>query len=147
MKKHILNVACFVLSFALMLSLTVVFVAAEDTAVCTIGETEYDTLAEALAEAENGDTVVLTADTAGSFDVKDMALTLDLNGHTLTLEPAIGSAGTTTNGARVLYGATLTVKNGTLKCGTLLNADNKPVKVGIANYGTVVDLLLGYFIG
>lgn len=46
-------------------------------------ETAYATLGEALAAAEDGDTVALRGDAEGNF-VIDRAITLDLNGYTLS---------------------------------------------------------------
>ena len=123
--------------------------ALESTAVAQIGDTPYDTLAEALAAVPTGTnqaapaeatTITLLRDTACAFDVgtstgaTTMNLKLDLNGNTLTLAPSVGSVGTKSNGIRVLAYSKLEIANGTLICSSV-EADN--VKVGIANYGTL----------
>lgn len=83
------------------------------------------------------ETCTLGADITASFDYDKEAKTIDLAGNTLTLGPAIGSTGTTTNGARVLFGGELTIKNGHIAFSEELNKDGKPVLVGIANYDTL----------
>ncbi len=51
--------------------------------VAKVGETLYETLAEAIAAAQAGDTVILLADNAEAITV-DKNLTLDLNGNEMT---------------------------------------------------------------
>ena len=75
-----------------------------------IGDTEYETLAEAIAAAKAGDTVVLQRD----VDITDMitiktALTIDLGGNTASF------AGF---GFVLAKGSDVTLKNGTVKAGT-----------------------------
>ena len=75
-----------------------------------IGDTEYETLAEAIAAAKAGDTVVLQKD----VDITDMitiktALTIDLGGNTASF------AGF---GFVLAKGSDVTLKNGTVKAGT-----------------------------
>ena len=122
-----------------------------------IGDTMYDTLKAAIAAAPtnayNGEatTIVLLKDTNGGYDIdKGRNIVLDLNNHTLTLGPAIGSPTTETNGMRVLYGNKLVLKNGTVKCSDILNDAGKKVKVGLANYDTAVlenvDLQSGSYV-
>ncbi len=121
-------------------------IAQEITPVAKIGDTPFDTLADALAAVPTetnqkapteATTVVLLQDVAYAFDVgtsngsKTMNLVLDLNGKTLTLKPGVGSVGTESNGIRVLAYSKLEIKNGTVVCSSEA-ADN--VKVGIANY-------------
>lgn len=117
-----------------------------ESGVAKIGDTEYETLPQAISAATSGENrvapektvITLISDTQCSFDVgkSDGSVTknieLDLNGHTLSLGPAVGSKGTETNGIRVLAFSKLYVKNGTLVC---LDDDALKVKVGIANYG------------
>ena len=82
-------------------------------------------------------TIKLLGSMAGSFDVgtsdgkAPKNILLDLNGNTLTLSPSVGSAGTKTNGIRVLAYSKLEIQNGTIICSSEA-ADT--VKVGIANY-------------
>ena len=55
----------------------------EAKAVAKIGETEYKTLAEAVAAAQAGETVTLVADTAENV-VVNKDLTIDLGDYTLS---------------------------------------------------------------
>ncbi len=115
--------------------------------VAQIGETPYYSIEEALAAVPTGDqqtapeeatTIKLLADTKAFLDVGKsdgsvtMNLVLDLGEHTLTLGPGVGSAGTASNGIRVLAYSKLKIMNGTLLCSDIAE-DN--IKVGIANYG------------
>ena len=139
------------LSIILLLGMLPANVIAEGaTAVAQIGETTYNTLADALADVPTGTnqtappevtTIKLLRNTSYAFDVGNstgsttMNLKLDLNGNTLTLAPSVGSAGTKTNGIRVLAYSKLEIENGTVLCSSEA-IDN--VKVGIANYGTLM---------
>ena len=79
--------------------------------VAKVGSAKYETLAEALAAAEDGDTVTLLAD--ATYDVViDKNITFDLGGKTLTNT----SAGKAT--ISVQNGATVTVTNGNVVGGT-----------------------------
>lgn len=70
-----------------------------------IGDTEYETLAEAVAAAKAGDTVVLQKDvTIGGYQEIRKAITVDLGGNKLT----------STDGGFDVY-ADLTVKNGRME--------------------------------
>lgn len=70
-----------------------------------IGDTEYETLAEAIAAAKAGDTVVLQKDvTIGGYQKIRKAITVDLGGNKLT----------STDGGFDVY-ADLTVKNGRME--------------------------------
>ena len=75
---------------AILLSLTMMFTLvptamAEGETVAKVGNDEYETLAEAVANAEIGDTIVMTADTdiskTGLSIVSSKDITLDLNGY------------------------------------------------------------------
>ena len=118
--------------------LAALMVAALLPAVSFAAETEVlpsENLQAKVTAATNGDTIKLTENMTGSFDLPEgKSLTLDLNGKTLTLKPAVGSAGTVSQGIRVLRDATLTIKNGTILSGETVS-DN--IKVSIANYGTL----------
>lgn len=70
-----------------------------------IGDTEYETLAEAIAAAKAGDTIVLQKDvTIGGYQEIRKAITVDLGGNKLT----------STGGGFDVY-ADLTVKNGRME--------------------------------
>ena len=92
---------------------TVVF----DTPVAIVGDTYYNTLAEAVAAAKDGDTITLLRDsTENGVKVENKGFVLDLNGHTLKIgNPLVGSTGTETNGFQLNSSAgNVTFKNGTL---------------------------------
>lgn len=96
----------------------------EDHRVAEVGNTGYSTLADAVAAANNGDTVTLLTDTAEDITIaQDKDITLDLNGKTLT---NVNSDTITVN-----KGATLTI-NGE---GTVDNVTHQ--KTTIYNKGTV----------
>ena len=54
------------------------------TAVAKIGDKKYETLAEAVADANSGDTIVLLADATETYIILPQGVTLDLNGKTVT---------------------------------------------------------------
>ena len=93
------------------------------THVAAIGDTHYDTLAEAVEAAQDGQTVDLLRTTKGSgvkvLGDENRTITIDLHGLTYTVvNPTVGSTGTETNGFQLLKGSTVTFKNGTIKPGT-----------------------------
>lgn len=88
-----------------------VFEPVATAAVAKIGETEYETLAAAIAAANNGETVKLLADATEDV-VINKDITLDLGGKTLTNTDA-GKATVT-----IAAGATATVQNGSIIGGT-----------------------------
>lgn len=107
------------------------------TAAAKIGETEYATLAAAVAavhEKTEGrmteTTITLQRDAAGGgFGIgyatiadnttkgnDPVSIVIDLNGHTYTVgAPTVGSAGTETNGFQMLKGSKVTFRNGTIQ--------------------------------
>ena len=87
-----------------------VFEPVATAAVAKIGETEYETLAAAIAAANNGDTVTLLADATEDV-VINKNITLDLGGKTLTNTNA-GKATISVTGGKV------TVKGGSVMGGT-----------------------------
>lgn len=86
--------------------------------VAKIGDTEYATLAAAVAAAQDGDTVTLLKDTnEKGIVVEDNTFTtgliIDLANHSYTIvNPTVGSPGTETNGMQLKQGNTITIKNG-----------------------------------
>ncbi|MEY8233961.1 Cna B-type domain-containing protein, partial [Oscillospiraceae bacterium 50-16] len=84
-----------------------------------IGETGYDTLQNAIKEAQEGDTIVMLRDVNESVLLPAMNVTLDLNGYTLT-----GSGKSTMNLFALRGEPEVTLKNGTI--------------VGAEGYRTVV---------
>lgn len=90
-------------------------------AVAKIGEVEYDSLAKAIANAIDGETVTLLANASGDgivFAENKFAtngITIDLNGNTYTISgKAVGSPGSETNGFQLLKDNKITIKNGTI---------------------------------
>ena len=82
----------------------------------------YSTLAEAIAAAEDGQTIKLLADCSGNgiqikrdtFTTK--GLIVDFGGYTYTVGGVlVGSAGTGTNAFQLLQGNKITFQNGTIK--------------------------------
>lgn len=140
--KRMHKILVFVLTLSLLLGVAVVSAFAADTTVAKIGDTEYTSIADALAAAnaqsvvdENGVpkalTITLTKDvTLASGEgitlaLDGLALTIDLNGHTLNVS-GVGAIKDPTNMGvpkdreikAAIYargdGATLTVKNGVI---------------------------------
>ena len=111
----------------------------------------YSTLAEAIAATEDGQTIKLLADiTENGMDIAK-SITIDFDGHTLTVEgEMVGSSGTVTNALRFLKNGdttnTVVLKNGKIVSTT--------ARILIQNYssltvdGMVLDLsgqrLYGY---
>lgn len=96
---------------------TVVF----DTPVAIVRDTYYNTLAEAVAAAKDGDTITLLKDSNGDGIVVEVntftnqGLTVDFNGHTYSVGgELVGSAGTGTNAFQLNKGNKITFKNGTI---------------------------------
>lgn len=88
--------------------------------VAQIGTTKYETLEEAIAAAQDGETVTLLADCAGN-GIKVAqgkfanGLTVDFGGFTYTVDgETVGSTGTETNGFQLLKDNNITFKNGTI---------------------------------
>ena len=90
------------------------------TYVAQIGDNKYETLEEAFAAAQDGDTITVLADCAGN-GIKVLkntfatGLTVDFGGHTYTVDgETVGSPGTETLAFQLQYGNNITFKNGTL---------------------------------
>lgn len=93
------------------------FAVVYDAPTAVIGDTYYDTLADAVAAAKDGATITLLKDsTENGVKGENKGFVLDLNGHTLKIgNPLVGSTGTETNGFQLLKSAgNVTFKNGTL---------------------------------
>lgn len=91
------------------------------TAVAKIGETTYETLAEAFAAAKDGDTITLLRDCSGDgIEVKpgtftSKGLTVDFAGHTYTVGgKLVGSSGTMSNGFQLHKNNKITFQNGAI---------------------------------
>ena len=85
------------------------------TPVAKVNGTEYETLAEAVAAAGEGETVILLGDASGAGVVINKNVTIDFGTYTYTFTEGVGSTGTTSNGFQILKGNKVTLKNGTLK--------------------------------
>ncbi len=107
-----------------------------------IGDKYYCTLEVAVKNVENGDTIVLIKDSAGSgIKVEsNKKFTVDFNGHKYTLsENAVGSTGTETNGFQLLKDSTITFKKGTIDIYEK-NKTSAKFKIMIQNYSNL-DLI------
>lgn len=84
-----------------------------------IGETEYDTLAAAVAAVtdDTATTIDMYSDMSGDgIQIKEgKNITIDLHEKTYTIDgTTVGSTGTESNGFQLLEGSTITIKNGTI---------------------------------
>jgi hypothetical protein len=127
----------FLLVLCLIVGMLPLAASAEEGNVAKIGDTEYATLADAVSavHAKEGEdrmsntVITLLRDASGggigagyesiSGGTTDgnnpVSFTLDLNGHTYTVEaPAVGSSGTETNGFQLLKGSVVVIKNGSI---------------------------------
>lgn len=151
MKVHMKKLAAFMLAGALVLSgfgqTTVeaeestpeeqgIEAVANENAAAKIGDTAYNTLADAIAAVKDGETITLARNVT---DAKGMSVpggknfTVDFNGKIYTVGgPGAGSSGTETNAFQLLKGSAITFKNGTINVGK--DAVQKNVKRIIQNY-------------
>ena len=125
----------------------------KDVAVAKIGDTYYKTLADAVAAAQDGDTITLLKDTIGSGigtyknpgkdlqgndQITAKGFTIDFNQHTYSVDkPAVGSKTYETQGFHFEWkGAVDTTPNITLKNGTLnvAKVHDPNLKLLVQNY-------------
>ena len=102
------------------------------TAPISIGQKDYDTFEEAIAAAEDGDTITLNTDYegAGIFLAKgEKEITIDFNEKTYTVNEAVGSPGTETQAIHLEQGNKVTLQNG-----TITSAEGSKVKMLVQNY-------------
>lgn len=93
--------------------------------ICAIGDTKYETLADAVAAAGTTETTITLLTEAATDGVisgdgvvvpTGSNITFDLNGLTYDVSgETVGSSGTESNGFQLLQGSDITFKNGTLK--------------------------------
>ena len=76
--------------------------------------TYYETLADAVEAATAGQTVELIADAIGAGLKINKDVTIDFGGFTYTINQAVGSTGTESQGFQLLKNNTVTLKNGTI---------------------------------
>lgn len=122
------------LAVALVLAMSSTALAA---GVCKIGDKEYTSLAEAVAEVPadgTPTTITLLADTTGD-GVKVPSgknIIFDLGGNTYTVtEPLVGSPGTETNGFQLLRDSNIKIQNGKI------DSTEKGLKILIQNYANL----------
>ena len=85
--------------------------------IAKIGETPYLSLTDAVEAAQNNETITLAYredSYSGNGIVINKSITIDFNGKTYSINKAVGSTGTESNGFQILAGNTVTLKNGTL---------------------------------
>lgn len=97
-------------------------------AVAKIDNVGYKTLAEAVADAESGDTITLLksceGEAIGTFEnatgskIPVKGFTIDFGGHTYTVNSAVGSTCTVSQAFHLEKGAKVTLKNGTISTTT-----------------------------
>ena len=95
----------------------------EEKYAAEVNGTKYETFEEAVNsvianEGINNVTIKLLKNSSGNGIVfkNNKNITIDLNGHTYTIDgTTVGSPGTETNAFQLLKGNTVTIKNGTLK--------------------------------
>ena len=112
----------------------------ENEYIAAVGEALYESLQEAVDNAENEAVITLLSDANGDGVIvpEGKEITFDFGGYTYTVDgKLVGSAGTETLGFQLLKGAKVTLRNGTLKAG-------KAVKFLVQNYSdlTVEDMTL-----
>ena len=112
--------------------------------IAQIKETEeyFYTLADAVEEALNNQTITLLSNAEGKGIVINKSLTIDFGGFTYTFtSPAVGSTGTQTQGFQILKDNTVTLQNGTLNVAEAARTDFAML---IQNYAdlTITDMKL-----
>lgn len=102
-----------------------------DNFVAKIGDTEYKTLAEAIAAASDGETVTLLANCSGdgirvATNKYPTGITIDFAGYSYTVGgKLVGSTGTASNGFQLLAGNKITMKNGFIYGDASVAGDDK----------------------
>ena len=107
------------------------------TGVASVNGVSYATLAEAIQNVKDGQTIKILKDIPNAVGIsvpEGKNFTIDFDRHTYTLVgPGAGSAGTETNAFQLLKNSTITFKNGTIRIGE--GANN--VKRIIQNYANL----------
>ena len=96
-------------------STTGVAAPAQKAAVAKNGDTYYETLKDAVAAVQTGETIEMLADATGDGIVvpSGSEFTIDFGGYTYTVDgETIGSTGSKTNGFQLLKNSNITFKNG-----------------------------------
>lgn len=109
-------------------------------AVAKIGNCYYDTLASAIKNVADSETITLLCDVPEAEGVSVASgkkFTVDFAGHTYTVSrPGAGSTNTETNAFQLLKDSAIIFKNGTLRISkkNLQAGEGKPIKRLIQNY-------------
>ena len=112
------------------------FTSSQSQPVAKIGDTEYNTLEEAVeaATAENN-TITLLRDAEGTGVVIDKGVTIDFANYTYTfVEHGVGDTQTKSNGFQIKKGNNVTLKNGTLN---VADEWNEKFYILIQNYSNL----------
>ena len=113
----------------------------EDIAYISYGNTYYgfSTLADAVAKAKDGETIVLLKDASGEGVVIDKDVTIDFDGYTYTFTSGVGSYDSC--GFQILKDNTVVLENGTLNVAEESKATMYMLVQNYANL-TVTDMVL-----
>ena len=97
--------------------LTAGAVSADEGNVARIGEDLYPTLKDAFDSVSTGETIKLLCDTSGNGIIvpEDSVFTVDLGGHTYSINSTVGSTNSETNGFQILKNSEITIKNGVIQ--------------------------------
>lgn len=139
MKKVLALVLAFVMLGSLCAGISAASVENCSDAACAhvaaIGTTHYDTLVEAVAAVQAGETVQLLKEASGCGIIvpSNSSFTLDFGGHTYTVNqnPLAGSAGTQSQAFQLLKDSTLLFKNGAIV------GDHAGIRMLIQNYSNL----------
>ena len=110
--------------------------------VAKIGTTEYLTLAEAVAAANDEDVIIILRDVRnGAGVVIDKDITIDFVGHKYAFKSGVGSKGTESNGFQIIEGNEVALQNGTLEVNATFSHN---FYILVQNYAdlTVEDMML-----
>ncbi|MDD5823722.1 MAG: hypothetical protein PUD55_04840, partial [Firmicutes bacterium] len=105
--------------------------------VAQVGETKYESLEAAVAEAQAGDTVELLVNASGNGIKLNKDITIDFGGNTYTVDgTTVGSTGTETQAFQLLKDNTVVFKDGTIT--------SAKAKMLVQNYSnlTLVNMVL-----
>ena len=133
--KKLTKVLVLLLTVALLCT-GLVFAINADTSVASVNSTDYDTLADAIAAAEDGATVKLTAD-ATVADTVTIAknVTIDLSGHTLNSTGSLAFEVTESVKFEIVGAGNINVKGMLYK-----TASGKAPEVNLAGKGEGITL-------
>lgn len=111
--------------------------------VAKIGDAEYASLTAALADATDGQTIILQENASGGGLFIDpnkftaSGLTIDFGGKTYTVTTPVGSTNTVNQALHFEKGNKITLTNGTIKM-TNVASELTPFQMFMQNYGTLI---------